>query len=565
MPYTPLTDSRTEVADFISQHSGNFRFSTSIADSALTLSFEPTNFTPTSPPPLFTISEPPTPPYSPFQWDRSPVGREEPIVSPAPAAIPISAGSILNGTDTIDDDNLSTVQEEGEVPDDEFNETLNATFGERFNDKKFTKSLLNILAHAGYSTVNDSTTAINDTPGRQSIESGDEQVLSSPQMDSSIVPAATTNNDTPSQAFLPARDRVDDDEPSVNVFFSGLTIVNPISPRDDNIMLSPHIPPTPPVSRTALHAESESEMPALASTKSVYSITDHTTSPKPAPHAALLDSISPHDAERYRQTEIAKLNDFHSFYFANVVHAVSSFLFCQDQLIANDWDVEMYRDDTYPGHPILPGNPTLPTGGPRSMRDWPDRVDELRDHRAHTRHLLKLVDTILSARMITEATSKSSILSCDQLDHIKGGISPSFFIGKYNDVNPFFTPSESEHLNAYISVARFHGEIEFASKLSDTLLMPFPDEDIVSELTTSQILDTGTYDDIIVFARDLDHLLDIKRSGIVVLKTSPFCTDLFPGTVSGPCAFYVLNDSEEHIRRRAANGRRIRNGYKFFL
>jgi len=151
----PLTDSRTEVADFISQHSGNFRFSTSIADSALTLSFEPTNFTPTSPPPLFTISEPPTPPYSPFQWDRSPVGREEPIVSPAPAAIPISAGSILNGTDTIDDDNLSTVQEEGEVPDDEFNETLNATFG--------------------YSTVNDSTTAINDMPGRQSIESGDEQ------------------------------------------------------------------------------------------------------------------------------------------------------------------------------------------------------------------------------------------------------------------------------------------------------------------------------------------------------------------------------------------------------
>jgi hypothetical protein len=67
MPYMPLTDSCMEVADFLSQHPRNFFFSTSIADSTLMPSFQPTNFTPTSPPALFTISELPTPPYSPFQ------------------------------------------------------------------------------------------------------------------------------------------------------------------------------------------------------------------------------------------------------------------------------------------------------------------------------------------------------------------------------------------------------------------------------------------------------------------------------------------------------------------
>jgi hypothetical protein len=167
--------------------------------------------------------------------------------------------------------------------------------------------------------------------------------------------------------------------------------------------------------------------------------------------------------------------------------------------------------------------------------------------------------------MLTEAVSMSSILSCDKTDHVKGGISASFFIGKFNDVNPFFTPSESRRLNAYIAVARFHGETEFASRLSDTLLMPFPDEDIVGELTISHTLDSGTYDDIIAAARELDDLLNIRRSGIVILKTSPLRSVIYPGTISGPRAFYVLNESKEDPKKRLVNGRKIRSKHKFFL
>jgi hypothetical protein len=372
MSYTPLTDSCGEVADFLSQHSRNFCFLTSIADSALTLSFQPTNITPISPPALFTISELPTPPYSPFQWDRSPVGREEPIVSPAPEAIPISAGSILNGTDAIDD-TLPTVQEKNEVPDDEFNKTLNITFGECFNNINFTHSLINILAHAGYSIVNDSsTTTTNDMPETWSIEQGDEQVLSSLLMDSSKN-LDITNDDTPSQAPVSVQDGVNITDPSINIFFVGSTI-NPDGlqvPIPPNLDDTPPIPPTPLILCSTLH--DITDMPVLASPDSVYSFHAIDNSLLSVPHVALLEEIIPHDAGTYRHTKIAQLNDYHSFYFANIVNAISSYLFCQDQLISNDWDIELHRDDMYLGHPVLPGNPMLPTGGPCSIRDWSDR------------------------------------------------------------------------------------------------------------------------------------------------------------------------------------------------
>lgn len=285
---------------------------------------------------------------------------------------------------------------------------------------------------------------------------------------------------------------------------------------------TPPIPVTPPTSRAALH---EGDTPAPVSTEPVFSF--NISSPLSHP-AATLDDITPHDAEAYGDTQLARLHDNHSLYFSSVINAIASFLFCQDQLIANDWDVNSYRDDTYPGHPVVAGDPKLPTGGPRSTRDWSDRVEELRDHRAHTCHLLKLVDTILSPRMLTEASTMSSILSCDKQDHIKGQISPSFFVGKYSDVNPFFSSSEARRLNAYIAVARFH--------------------DIVGELTTSHILDTGTYDEIISAARDLDHVLKITRSSLVVLKTSPFRTEY----IDAP-------------KRKVTTGRKVRNGHKFFL
>jgi len=54
MPYTPLSDTRSEISEFVSQHPGNFCFSTSIENDALTFSFEP----------FFTISNPSMSNYS---------------------------------------------------------------------------------------------------------------------------------------------------------------------------------------------------------------------------------------------------------------------------------------------------------------------------------------------------------------------------------------------------------------------------------------------------------------------------------------------------------------------
>jgi hypothetical protein len=124
-------------------------------------------------------------------------------------------------------------------------------------------------------------------------------------------------------------------------------------------------------------------------------------------------------------------------------------------------------------------------------------------------------------------------------------------------LTPFFSLSEARRLNAYIAVAHFHGETEFASRLSDTLLMPFPDEDIVRELTTSHILDTGTYDEIISAAHDLDHVLKINCSSFVVLKTSPFHTEYIDGMISGPCTFYKLNKTPKAPKRKVTNGRKV--------
>lgn len=289
--------------------------------------------------------------------------------------------------------------------------------------------------------------------------------------------------------------------------------------------------------------------------------------PSLAPPAALLEGITPHDARKYLDTEIAQLSDFHSFYFGQVTNAIASYNFCQDQLIANDWDVELYHDDSYPGHLVIPNDPKLPTGGPRSVRDWSDRIEELYDHRAHSRHLFRLANTILSPRMFEEASRQSTILKCDQTDHIKGGTPKSFFASPYIDVNPFFSPTEAERLNSFISVARFHSEDAFASALTDTLLMPYPDEDTICALVTSGLLDTGSHDETLKFARDRDDILGVKRSGLVVLATSPFLSTIPTKSSSTPTSFYVLGgiDGENckpESRKARASKRKER---KFFL
>lgn len=117
-----------------------------------------------------------------------------------------------------------------------------------------------------------------------------------------------------------------------------------------------------------------------------------------------------------------------------------------------------------------------------------------------------------------------------------------------------FSLTKARRLNAYIAMAHFHGKTKFASRLSDTLLMPFPDKDIVGELTVSHILDTGTYDEIITMACDLDCVLKINRSGIIVLKMSPFRTQYLDDTISGPRTFHKLNKNSTARKSKVTNG-----------
>ncbi|KAG2740852.1 hypothetical protein P692DRAFT_20880636 [Suillus brevipes Sb2] len=103
--------------------------------------------------------------------------------------------------------------------------------------------------------------------------------------------------------------------------------------------------------------------------------------------------------------------------------------------------------------------------------------------------------------MLTEASTRAPIIKCDNMLHIQGGLTRKMYAGQYNDVNPFFSESESKRLNTYAAIAEAHSEPQLASKIINALLMPFPDEDTVSALTESRLLDVGS-------ARDILHLVN---------------------------------------------------------
>lgn len=257
------------------------------------------------------------------------------------------------------------------------------------------------------------------------------------------------------------------------------------------------------------------------------------------------EGLTRSQAEHYILTSpLAQYNDYHSVYIPNVICAIESYCFCQDQIIANDWNVHLFRDGTYPGHPVIPGHVKLPTGGPRSGRTWQERISELRDHRAHTRHLIHLLDTILSTRMLAESSQRTPVIKCDHYLTIKGGLTQREYAGRYDDVNPFFTESEAKRLNSYAAVAEAHGEGQFASKILDALLMPFPDEDTVNALIESRLLDVGSTRDILRFAFDRDLVLGIARTGLVIVATSPFRSDMFDDPTMSD-EWYVLSDIAE--------------------
>lgn len=265
------------------------------------------------------------------------------------------------------------------------------------------------------------------------------------------------------------------------------------------------------------------------------------------------------EAEEYLNSESAKYNDYHSVYIPNVVQAIESFCFCQDEIIANDWSHHMFQDGSYSGHPTISGGAKLPTGGPRSGRTWHERVRELRDHRAHSRHLINVIETVLSTRMLAEASRHAHTIKCDHFLHIQGGISPSTYLGRYEDANPFFSESECKRLNSYAAIAENHGEPIFGSKILDALLMPFPDEDTIRALTESRLLDVGTIKDILRLALDRDLVLGIARTGLTTIATSPFRSEMFEDPFYSK-EWFVLSDIAEEPEEEPKS-----KAKKFFL
>lgn len=82
--------------------------------------------------------------------------------------------------------------------------------------------------------------------------------------------------------------------------------------------------------------------------------------------------------------------------------------------------------------------------------------------------------------MFAEASSCMGTIKHDQTLHIQGGLSNKVYTGGYNDINLSFSESEAKQMNSYAAIAEAHGEGELATKILNTFLMPFSDEDTVS-------------------------------------------------------------------------------------
>ncbi|KAG0701120.1 hypothetical protein DFH29DRAFT_876122 [Suillus ampliporus] len=221
------------------------------------------------------------------------------------------------------------------------------------------------------------------------------------------------------------------------------------------------------------------------------------------------EGLTKSKAEAYLLTDYAKYNDYHSVYMPNIVYAIESYCFCQNELITNDWNVHLFHDRLYPGHPVISGGVKLPTGGP---------------------HL--------------GPSNRAKTINCDNMLHIKGGLAHKNYLGHYDNVNPFLSESEAKRLNSYAAIAEAHREPELASKILDTLLMPFPNEDIIGGLTESGLLNVRTVHDILHFAFDRDLVLWITQTGLVIVATSPFWSNMFDD-VFMLNNWYVLPDIDE--------------------
>jgi hypothetical protein len=148
--------------------------------------------------------------------------------------------------------------------------------------------------------------------------------------------------------------------------------------------------------------------------------------------------------------------------------------------------------------------------------------------------------------MLAEASTRAPTIKCDNDLHIQGSLTHSTYAGRYRTVNPFFTESEAKRLNSYAAIAEAHNEPQLASKILDTLLMPFPDEDSVNALTESRLLDVGSARDILRLVNDRDLVLGIARTGLVVIATSPFRSEMFDDPILSK-EWFTLSDLEDEV------------------
>jgi hypothetical protein len=129
--------------------------------------------------------------------------------------------------------------------------------------------------------------------------------------------------------------------------------------------------------------------------------------------------------------------------------------------------------------------------------------------------------------MLAEASTHTPIVKCDNTLHIQGGLTKKTYAGHYDDVNSFFSESKAKCLYTYAAITEAHREPQLASKILNTLLMPFPDKDTVSALTESHLLNVGSVRDMLHLAFDQDLVLGIAHTGLVIVGTSPFRSDKF--------------------------------------
>jgi len=96
MPPSVFTKTCAELADFLFQNPGNFHFTTSIDNDALTLLFQPTPFSSLIDAPNLEPLTPRSPSYSPIQWARSSKNSSNPIVAPGPSLISVFGDSAMS-------------------------------------------------------------------------------------------------------------------------------------------------------------------------------------------------------------------------------------------------------------------------------------------------------------------------------------------------------------------------------------------------------------------------------------------------------------------------------------